>query len=274
MEELTVDIDITYDCNLNCRWCNRLCGTEFNHTDYMTLDQFTEYINILLPHIEASSNIKLLGGEPTLHPQLVDFLALCVEKIRPKLTKPIYLLTNGVGEKVNAALDTVRAAFTTFTHDYTDKYGHRQHINLADPTVMAAQVAIVRSKLVDPSYIAKYFCPITRALQDFEYLNAKFSMDSCRSLKHFGLSITPYGIYFCPMASAIARIYKLGNGFDHFLSEEEIQTQGKLMCTYCWEPCDTVYGMPVSRTYEKAEKEWRKDPYFLPIIELPPREAN
>ena len=265
MRSFNADIDITYNCNLACKWCNRLCGTEFNCAEHMmTFEQYSKYIDIILPYVTRESEIRLLGGEPTLHPQFLPFLELAITKIRPRMIRPILLFTDGVGKKVTTVLDQVRANFITATH-MESEYGVRKF--LLPKHFPSAQVIIVQSK-TDPAFVLRQHYPITRALQDFDYLEKTFKLNKCRNYVKNGYGITPYGIYICSACTTLARIYRLGNGFDHVPTDEETTAQSQRMCKFCWEPCSDIRGMPVSRTYERYIEEWRKDPYFLPVLKL------
>ena len=78
------EIDITYRCNLACKWCDRLCGTEFRRPIDMTATQLERYVSIIAPHINRRSSIRILGGEPMLHPQIFKMLDILIQAIRPR----------------------------------------------------------------------------------------------------------------------------------------------------------------------------------------------
>lgn len=65
-------IELTEFCNFKCKHCNRIAGKNF-----LTLTQF-EYI---LEELKKLSTIKLFftGGEPTLHPQIMEIIKLTIE---------------------------------------------------------------------------------------------------------------------------------------------------------------------------------------------------
>ncbi len=89
--KLTLPVfSITNDCNLDCPKC-----FTFNRPDakyYKSLEE-TEQI---LDHIAAQSGgvqlINLTGGEPTLHPEIIDILNLCNQKGIGRVT----MNTNGI----------------------------------------------------------------------------------------------------------------------------------------------------------------------------------
>lgn len=66
---LTVEAHLTYRCSLSCENCNRACHLNQTHTPDLTLDQFREAV-ASAPNVVR---IVLIGGEPTLHPDVVEF---------------------------------------------------------------------------------------------------------------------------------------------------------------------------------------------------------
>jgi len=85
------NILITNSCNQNCAFCfaknemDRPLGTSF-----MSLDQLKKLIN-RLKTISSSKSIKIMGGEPTLHPEFAKIINFSLSKY-----KSVQLFTNGV----------------------------------------------------------------------------------------------------------------------------------------------------------------------------------
>ena len=76
---------LNYKCNIKCKACY------FDKTGYnKTMDELKEEVRILLEHRKLDT-ILLGGGEPTLHPNIIEL----IEYLRELLIEPI-LLTNGV----------------------------------------------------------------------------------------------------------------------------------------------------------------------------------
>lgn len=75
-------IDITMRCNMDCQFCYNPA----RKVPDMTLEKFEE-ICASLPNV---TQLKLLGGEPTLHKQLADFI-----RIGHKYGHHVYFNTNG-----------------------------------------------------------------------------------------------------------------------------------------------------------------------------------
>lgn len=91
-KKLKFEIHITEHCNLNCKYCNHF--SPLAKETYLSLDEYEKDIKRLseLFHGEMHQ-IKLLGGEPLLHPQIKDFIIL-TRRYFPKGN--IKILTNGI----------------------------------------------------------------------------------------------------------------------------------------------------------------------------------
>lgn len=75
----TIEVDITYDCDMGCSKCNRAC-------DIAKSKERIE-VNQLKSLIEDTQNFRrtfIMGGDPVLHPEIVE----CV-KLFPKNRRPI-----------------------------------------------------------------------------------------------------------------------------------------------------------------------------------------
>ena len=68
---------LTYRCTLSCRYCNRACFLPPQTKD-MTLDDAREF-GRQATALDWHPRVLFMGGEPTLHPQLLDFIAIAHE---------------------------------------------------------------------------------------------------------------------------------------------------------------------------------------------------
>lgn len=84
-------VHVTDHCNLNCAGCSHFSNISKPH--FVDPDEFAADIERLAEIFSGITEIYLLGGEPLLHPQLVNFLA-SARTAFPKAR--INLLTNGV----------------------------------------------------------------------------------------------------------------------------------------------------------------------------------
>lgn len=88
----SIEFHLVEHCNLNCQYCDHFSPiAEKNFLDIETFEKDIKQLSKVL-----NGNLKqlfLLGGEPLLHPQLIDFLPIC-RKYFPKTQ--ISIFTNGI----------------------------------------------------------------------------------------------------------------------------------------------------------------------------------
>ena len=83
-------IPITSACNLDCPICYTINKNEAAHQ--MSADDLSTILGHLAEDHDEVDIINFTGGEPTLHPQLLDFLAMCRDAGIRRLT----ISTNGL----------------------------------------------------------------------------------------------------------------------------------------------------------------------------------
>jgi uncharacterized radical SAM superfamily Fe-S cluster-containing enzyme len=81
-------IEITNHCNLECP----ICIVQNKNNYSMTRDEFTATIDGLIEKEGTLDTVNLSGGEPTIHPQFLDFLDLAK---RPEISR-VSISTNGL----------------------------------------------------------------------------------------------------------------------------------------------------------------------------------
>ncbi len=91
---------VTNNCNLNCHYCTKYKEEEFYNLDYISY--IIEFINNL-SSIKDRIFLKMFGGEPTIHPNIVDILkninsSIDVE-LQTNLTIDTPLLVNIINTK-------------------------------------------------------------------------------------------------------------------------------------------------------------------------------
>ena len=68
-------------CNIKCKHCYLDCHQDIRKRNFLTLDKISDALN---SNLKSLQKINLTGGEPFLHPKLVDILKLSL-KIRYSL---------------------------------------------------------------------------------------------------------------------------------------------------------------------------------------------
>lgn len=111
-------LEVTDKCNIYCRGCYRMNGK----AGHKTFEQIKEEIDIL-QRMRNCDNISIAGGEPLLHPQILDTVAY----IKSRGMKPL-ILTNGVKLVDNRELivDLKKAGLIGFTF-HVDSEQNRPH---------------------------------------------------------------------------------------------------------------------------------------------------
>lgn len=87
-----VDYHITDKCNLKCVSCNHFCPLVPDSVSHKSIEQIEKDLTALSKFRNYIRMITLLGGEPTLHPQLEEIIIL-TRKLFP--SNQIYITTNG-----------------------------------------------------------------------------------------------------------------------------------------------------------------------------------
>ena len=87
-----LEVNIADHCNLNCQCCDHFAPIADKYL--LDVDEFEKDMTRLADLMNGEMGIfKIQGGEPTLHPQLIDFMRITREKF-PKST--IFFFTNGI----------------------------------------------------------------------------------------------------------------------------------------------------------------------------------
>jgi hypothetical protein len=175
-----VEIDITYRCNMRCPNCNRSC-TQAPAAIDMPPAQLQAFLAASRSAGVRWQRIRLLGGEPTLHPDLTVMLELLENyRIRHNPQVRLVICTNGSGARVRRALSAL------------------------PPTVIV--------KNTHKTGRPRLFRPFNRAPCDLWWCGLADYRCGCRILEDCGLGLTPQGYYPCAVAGGIDRIFGFGLG--------------------------------------------------------------
>jgi hypothetical protein len=216
-----VEIDITYRCNLKCNNCNRSCTQAPSKTD-MPIETIESFLNQSLRRGIKWHRIRILGGEPTLHPQLISILRMILAyKSKHNPGVRIVLCTNGAGKQVGKVLARLPEGVVTKS---TAK-GKRQRL----------------------------FCPFNLAPADsIKYRFADFAA-GCRILSDCGLGLTPSGYFACAVAGGIDRVFGMTLGRKYLPSaDDEMRDQMNVFCRLCGH-----FGFQWPTRRQKISPSWK-----------------
>lgn len=92
LEELRFEVHITDHCNLNCKGCYHF--SPLSEDVFLTIEEYETDIKQLAKLCDGkASSISILGGEPLLHEQIIDFFQISRSYFKDCRIK---LLTNGI----------------------------------------------------------------------------------------------------------------------------------------------------------------------------------
>lgn len=201
-----IEIDLTYRCNLKCIGCNRSCRQAPDDTDIST-PQILKFIDESKSANRKWKRIRILGGEPTFHPEIewiMDELAKYQANHLPNMI--LELVTNGHGSAVRNKLTSLPSCvIITNTHKKSPIGNRFENFNNAPKDDL-------RFTLTD-------------------YSNGCWIMQEC------GLGLTPYGFYQCAIAGGIDRVigYDLGLKRIPSLKDDNrsLKRQMRTLCRWC-----------------------------------------
>jgi len=90
---INLELNITLKCNLACSNCNRYCHIFRDRTEHMSIEQIKKFI----AQAKAGGGVnklKVLGGEPLLHPEFTEIYFLLCEAAKDKVINSIKIETN------------------------------------------------------------------------------------------------------------------------------------------------------------------------------------
>ncbi|WP_299201632.1 radical SAM protein [uncultured Amphritea sp.] len=225
-----IEIDLTYLCNLRCNNCNR-SSAQAPEASHISLSKISQFVNESIESKRHWERIRLLGGEPTLHP---DFLSILDEMERYIAYSPstlVEVVSNGHGKKVNRMLDQVP---TSISIENSEKNNN-----------------------IQPS-----FGPFNQAPQDSHWYRFADYRNACSIATSCGIGLTPQGYYPCAVAGGIDRVLGNKSGRINLPStDDEMRDLMVETCALCGRFHDGHYVPPKLRPplYEqKISVSWRR----------------
>lgn len=203
-----IEIDITFECNLNCKGCNRSCAYAPSK-ECMTLDQIRSFISESKELGKKWGLINILGGEPTLHKKFLEILEILQVDYADSFNKSVIIqvVSNGFTEESRMlCMETkkyknVRIDFASFKS---------------------------KNKI-------EYFTPFNDApIDDEKFKDANYSA-ACWVASYCGVALNRNGYYGCSVCGGIDRVLKGKEGVSMLkdFNEEKAIMHYKKFCKYC-----------------------------------------
>ncbi|MEJ2424258.1 MAG: radical SAM protein [Candidatus Thiodiazotropha sp.] len=229
-----LEIDLTWSCNLRCHNCNRSCS-QIPTAERIEFEQIRRFLDEITASKQGWEQIRLLGGEPTLHPEIdaiLDVILTWRDTCSPDTL--IEITSNGHGSHVNRVIEGLPSGVVL---NNTQKSSRTQ------------------------PFCSFNIAPVDRP----EYAFAEYS-NACRVIKYSGVGFTPYGWYACPVAGGIDRIMGFDMGMKHLPEkEDDMLDQLKVFCRLCGH-FKRLFEHPVVRPLQS--ESWKKA--YARHLEKPP----
>ncbi len=231
-----IEIDITYDCNLKCKSCNRSCSQAPSKEDYMSLGQIKKFISESIELNKKWELINILGGEPTLHPNFVEIVQLIYDE---------YILKHST----NTVLQITSNGYSEKTREILEKLPKSKNI-------------VIDRDSFKQSPKVEYFTQFNVAPVDLqEYRTSDFSK-ACWVTSYCGIGLNKYGYYPCGVAGAMDRVmgYDIGIKSLKEVTVDKLKELLDVFCRYCGNFVD--YSDNFGDFIPRCEKR----PFKKPII--------
>lgn len=226
-----LEIDITYRCNMRCNDCNRSV-TQAPENLQLSRNDIARHIQDWIATGYVWDRVRLLGGEPTLHPDffgIVDDLRKYRQSHAPGMV--IEVISNGFGARVTSILDRIPSDIEVIN---TQKTSNHQPIHHT----------------------------FNRAPCDFsEHANSDFS-NGCFVTEFSGTGLTPTGYYHCAVAGGIDRVFGFNVGRSGVPEvTDEMREEMAALCRYCGHFTAQLQAVPaaerMSPSWKEAYAAWR-----------------
>jgi hypothetical protein len=232
-----IEIDITYLCNLHCLNCNR-SASQAPEALHLPVEKVQEFVDQSISRQQQWRRIRVLGGEPTLHPQFHEIISvlLAYREWNPKCL--IEVVTNGYGPQVQAALEKIPKSIWV---ENSSKSG----------------------------VVQEDFGPFNLAPCDDSTFRGTDYRNGCAILEECGMGLTPMGYYPCAIAGGIDRIAGWNMGYKNLPDmEDDMLPLVSKFCSLCgrfraghYIPKNLrpkLLESQISTSWENMYEDWRK----------------
>jgi hypothetical protein len=239
-----IELEIITACNLRCFNCDR-SSRQAVSAEAMQVRQVAQFVDESLDLEWRWRKIALLGGEPTLHPQL-DKIIHELERYRARFPGTLFqLVSNGYGELVNDRLAQLPAWFC---------------------------VRNTRKRSVEQPFDAYNIAPIDLE----EYETADFSR-GCSIPFLCGMALTRYGFYACGAGASVDRVFGIGCAVHtlRLVTPERLMAKFHTLCRYCGHfHGRKTRAETMSRSWTAAYARWHDNRPALDLYALAPDQPS
>lgn len=205
-----LEIDLNYTCTLKCAGCNRSID-KAPSDERISLEQIQQLINESVRSNYRWSGIRILGGEPTLHPQFREIIDMLREYKKTHLPyMRITVISNG---------------YTEHTREMLKNLPH---------TVLVENTA--KTSNADRDFDVFSVAPVDEP----DHKNSDFR-NGCWIMQGLGMGLTPRGYYYCVIAGNVDRIFNFGLARDTIPGKDDpMHDEMQKLCALCGHFCVAV----------------------------------
>jgi hypothetical protein len=197
-----IELDITFACDLKCDNCNRSCK-QAPSNERMTTTQVERFVKQSIDGGFRWRQIRISGGEATLHPELADICRILDEYRRTfSPSAAIQVITNGFGKHVASVLPKLPRGVRVIN---TSKQGPSQNFVFFN-AAPADHLMYMRT----------------------DYANG------CAIPADCGTGLNRYGYYPCAVGGGVDRVMGFDIGLKAIPSTQtQVRKQLSALCRFC-----------------------------------------
>jgi hypothetical protein len=184
----------------------------------MSLQEIRRFIEQSRINQRNWRRIRVMGGEPTLHPDLLPIL------------KELLDYSEGLESSVKIEL---------VSNGYSDS---------TKKILKSLPKGIIEHNTEKTSHLQASFDPINMAPIDNRYYRLTDFSNSCWITEYCGMGLTINGYYHCAVAGAIDRVFHLGLGEEELPRDDfDFKLQKRRICQFCGHFHSRRYIPPAER---------------------------
>ena len=253
-----LEIEITTFCNLGCYSCDRSCR-QAPSDEQMTLEQIRRFLDDSLRTGKRWNRIRILGGEPTLHPDIIEICDMLFDyKRRHSPHTGVQIVTNDYGDRVRKMLRTI-------TERYDEVVDYDRAISPVRQDVSCIDDSQPKTSPVNSWFNTYNIAPIDDpACQALEMSGDLDYSAGCGIPRVCGIGLTRYGYYGCGAGASVDRVlgWDIGIKDIAMLNVDSVRQQFSILCRYCghFKPPSCARGTvrDMSESWVAAYKKYKK----------------
>lgn len=189
-----IEIDITNACIHSCSNCTRFCG-HHKKPFYMSFNEFKNAVDSLEDY---DGMVGIIGGEPTLHPDLERF----VDYIREKRVKAIKKMARGpIRDMQTNIISTVDRAQSNVLFLSSLSSGYYKYFEVINDTFCRQLLNDHKNEVMHQALLMPRK---ELGIPDEEWVKKR---DDCWIQNSWSATITPKGAFFCEVAGALDMLF-------------------------------------------------------------------